>query len=278
MPDLNGLPVPQYNAGQPYHWEYDNLPLQTLADRDNLINAVVDTHQEILRNSAGTVGTLANRLDQSIQDDGNLLTSAVDDALHNIAKHTDGSATVSGSDLTDYQNLGYVTVSNPVPFVRMLEAERDKLSLVADEATKLLVDVNTPSLVYTFGDGGIDTLVLAESTSIGWTFEGPNSVKPEIKFSIAFAHRHYYDLEPVTSNYINFQVNGPSTPYMEDSLRVYINGVRLNSEYNIYVPNSTVSTWTSNKFTPSHLAGTFALATAISASDIIRIDFDVAVT
>ena len=100
----------------------------------------------------------------------------------------------------------------------------------------------------------------------------------EIKFSIAFAHRHYYDLEPVTSNYINFQVNSPSTPYMEDSLRVYINGVRLNSEYNVYVPNNTVSTWTSNRFTPSHLAGTFALATAINASDIIRIDFDVAVT
>jgi hypothetical protein len=279
MPDLNGLPVPQYNAGQPYHWEYDNLPLQTLADRDDLINAAVDTHQEILRNSAGTAGTLANRLDQSIQDDGNLISSAVDDALHNIAKHADGSTTVSGSELDNYQNtLGYVTVSNPVPFVRMLEVERDKLSLVADEATKLLVDVNTPSLVYTFGDGGIDTLVLAESTSIGWTFEGPNSVKPEIKFSIAFAHRHYYDLEPLTSDYINFQVNGPATPYMENTLRVYINGVRLSSEYPVYVPNSTISTWTANKFTPNYLAGTFSLMTAIDASDIIRIDFDLAVT
>lgn len=278
MPDLNGLPVPQFNASQPYHWEYDNLPLQTLADRDNLINAVVDTHQEILRNSAGTVGTLSARLDQSIQDDGNLITSSVDDSLHNIAKHTDGSMTVSGSQLTSYQSLGYVAVSNPVPFVRMLEAERDKLSLVADEATKLLVDVNTPSLVYTFGDGGIDTLVLAESSSIGWTFEGPNSVKPEIKFSINFAHRHYYDLEPVTSDYVNYQVNGVATPFMEDSLRVYINGVRLSSEYNVYVPNSTVSTWTANKFTPSHSTGTFTLANAIDSADIIRIDFDISVT
>lgn len=278
MPDLNGLPVPQYAAGQPYHWEYDNLPLQTLADRDELINAAVDTHQEILRNSAGTVGSLESRLAQSIQPDGNLISSAVDDALHNIAKHTDGSMNVSGSELTDYQNLGYVTVSNPVPFVRMLEAERDKLSLVADEATKLLIDVNTPSLIYSFGDGGIDTLNLAESSTIGWTFEGPNSIKPEIKFSIAFAHRHYYDLEPITSDYINYQVNGPSTPYMEDSLRVYVNGIRLNSGYPVYVPNSTASSWTSYMFTPSHLTGTFALSAAIDPEDIIRIDFDISVT
>lgn len=277
MPDLNGLPVPEYTGGQPYHYEYDNIPLQTLADRDNLINAVVDTHQEILRNCAGTVGTLANRLSQSIEDDGNLKSTAVDQTLHNIAEHTDGSKTVTGTELSDYQALGYPSISNPVPFVRMLEAERDKLSLVADEATKLLVDVNTPSLVYSFGSG-TDTLVLAESNSIGWTFEGPNSVKPEIKFSIAFAHRHYYDLEPVTDDYLNYSVNGIATPYTEDSLRVYINGVRLNMDYTVYVPNSDVTEWTANKFTPNHLAGTFALATAITANDIIRIDFDIEVS
>jgi hypothetical protein len=130
MPDLNALPVPQYNSAQPYHWEYDNLPLKTLANRDELINGVVDTHSEILRNCAGTVGTLANRLNQSVEEDGNLKTTAVDDTSHNIAKHEDGSKTVSGSELSDYNNLGYIGVVNPVPFVRMLEAERDKLSLV----------------------------------------------------------------------------------------------------------------------------------------------------
>ena len=162
MPDLNALPVPQYNSAQPYHWEYDNLPLKTLANRDELINGVVDTHSEILRNCAGTVGTLANRLNQSVEEDGNLKTTAVDDTLHNIAKHEDGSKTVSGSDLSDYIALGYIGVVNPVPFVRMLEAERDKLSLVADEATNIVVNVNTPSLIYTFCDG-INTLDLIES-------------------------------------------------------------------------------------------------------------------
>jgi hypothetical protein len=277
MPDLNALPVPQYNATQPYHWEYDNLPLKTLSDRDELINGVVDTHSEILRNCSGTVGTLANRLNQSVEQDGNLKTTAVDQTLHNIAEHGDGSKTVSGAELSDYNALGYIGVVNPVPFVRMLEAERDKLSLVADEATNIVVNVNTPSLVYTFGDG-INTLDLIESDSISWTFEGPNSVKPEIKFSIAFAHRHYYNLDPITSDYQNYQVNMPSTPYMEDTLRVYINGVRLNSVYNVYVPNSDVTSWIANRFTPDHLTGTFTLLTAITSSDIISIDFDIAVT
>lgn len=277
MPDLNALPVPQYNATQPYHWEYDNLPLKTLSDRDELINGVVDTHSEILRNCSGTVGTLANRLNQSVEQDGNLKTTAVDQTLHNIAEHEDGSKTVSGAELSDYNALGYIGVVNPVPFVRMLEAERDKLSLVADEATNIVVNVNTPSLIYTFGDG-INTLDLIESDSISWTFEGPNSVKPEIKFSIAFAHRHYYDLDPITSDYQNYQVNMPSTPYMEDTLRVYINGVRLNSVYNVYVPNSDVTSWIANRFTPNHLTGTFTLLTAITSSDIISIDFDIAVT
>jgi len=277
MPDLNALPVPQYNATQPYHWEYDNLPLKTLSDRDELINGVVDTHSEILRNCSGTVGTLANRLNQSVEQDGNLKTTAVDQTLHNIAEHGDGSKTVSGAELSDYNALGYIGVVNPVPFVRMLEAERDKLSLVADEATNIVVNVNTPSLIYTFGDG-INTLDLIESDSISWTFEGPNSVKPEIKFSIAFAHRHYYNLDPITSDYQNYQVNMPSTPYMEDTLRVYINGVRLNSVYNVYVPNSDVTSWIANRFTPDHLTGTFTLLTAITSSDIISIDFDIAVT
>ena len=277
MPDLNSLPVPQYSGDQPYHWEYDNLPLKTLADRDDLINGVVDTHSEILRNCAGTSGTLANRINQSLEQNGDLKTSAVDDALHNIAEHTDGNKTVSGSELAAYNALGYIGVVNPVPFVRMIEAERDKLALVADNATDIVVNVVTPSTTYTFGDG-LATLNLIESDSIGWTFIGPDSVKPEIKFSLAFAHRHYYDLEPVTLDYQNFSVNISATPFMEDTLRVYINGVRLSSAYSVYVPNSDVTSWTANMFTPNHLAGTFALDVAITSSDVIRIDFDIEVS
>ena len=49
MPDLNQLPVPEYQPGQPYHWSYDNLPLKTLAERDEIINFEVDNHGNILR-------------------------------------------------------------------------------------------------------------------------------------------------------------------------------------------------------------------------------------
>ena len=47
MPDLGALPVPRYQSDQPYHYEYDNVPLKTLEDRDNLINAAVDRHEVI---------------------------------------------------------------------------------------------------------------------------------------------------------------------------------------------------------------------------------------
>ena len=76
MPDLSSIPVPQYAPNQPYHWEYDNLPLKALADRDEVINGEVDNQTKILVDAAGTQGTLANRLNQSIDEDGNLKRTA----------------------------------------------------------------------------------------------------------------------------------------------------------------------------------------------------------
>lgn len=285
MPDLNSLPVPNYAAGQPYHYEYDNLPLNTLAARDELINNAVDKMNSILQDTAGTQGTLANRLNQSIDADGDLRASAIDEALHNIAEHSDGSKTVSGAELLVYQQLGigsggagYPSISNPVPFVRMLEAERDKLALIADEATNLAIDVVTPSLTYSFGVTGMPQLNLVDSTTIEWNYAGSNNIRADLKLSSSFAHRHYYDIEPPTANYLNFDVNSVSTPYIEGSLRVYINGVRLSSVDSVYVPNSTHTAYSLNKFSPSHTTGEFTLDNAISASDIIRVDFDVAVS
>ena len=144
MPDLNKMPVPKYSADQPYHWEYDNLPLQALEDRDVAINNAVDQQTQILVDAAGTQGNIANRLDQSIDDDGNLKSSAIEEAMHNVAKHSDGTTNVDSEELDFYiTTLGYSTMVNPVPFVRMLEAERGKLALVAEEATNLKIQVCT---------------------------------------------------------------------------------------------------------------------------------------
>jgi len=283
MPDLSQLPVPLYSADQPYHWEYDNLPLKTLADRDLIINAEVDVQGAVLRETAGTQGTLANRLAQSIDEDGNLLPDAVDQAAHNIAEHTDGTKSVSGPELADYIALGFPTLTNPVGFVRMLASERDKLALIADEATNLMMSVETISNIVLFEEG---TVEFVSSESVNWEVEAPNKVKAVLTISTEFAHRHYYDLTPimlptndlVPIDYKLFKVTSTSTPYIEDSLRVYVNGVRLNRNYSVYYPSNPISTWSLNAFTADAANGLFTLSNPITDEDIIQIDFDEALT
>lgn len=277
MPDLTNLPVPEHTGGQPYHAHYDNIPLEVLADRDYVINAEVNYQSKVLKDAAGTQGNVANRLNQSIEENGDLKTDAVDDALHGIAEHTDGSKTVTTEDLDYYvDTLGYEAVTNPVSFVRMLEAERDKLALIANEATNLEIQVETPSNITLFDDG---TIELAASESIHWEITAPNIVKPVLTISTDFAHRHYYEMvypEDISSD--DFQNYTLPYPFVEGSLRVYINGVRLNSKYSVYYPSNPVSTWTLNMFTPDFEAGTFVLDTPITEEDIIHVDFEVALT
>lgn len=277
MPDLNKLPVPKYDASYPYHADYDNIPLEVLKVRDEIMNGELDTHGKILREANGNQGTLSNRLNQSIEEDGSLKSEAVDACLHNIAEHTNGSRTVDEDELAYYTDtLDYAAVTNPVSFVRMLEAERDKLALIADEATNLSIQVETPSNIVLFDEGVVH---LAPSEGIKWEITAPNVVKAVLGISVEFAHRHFYDLEPVTEDYINFTVTSVSTPFVEDSLRVYVNGVRLSSETAIYAPGNLVSDdWSLLIFTPDHEDGSFSLNTAITSEDVIRIDFDVALT
>jgi hypothetical protein len=286
MPDLGALPVPRYQPAQPYHYEYDNVPLKTLEDRDNLINAAVDRHETIFEDCAGTQGTLANRLNQFVDPNGDLNPNAISEALHNIAFHSDGSKTVSDgglnpldNDLAAYQALGFPSLTNPVSFVRMIAAERAKLSNMADGATNLVIDVNVvpPSIIptfipsmtpsyttITFGDvgGSMPLMTLTESDSIAWTYESPNKIRPELKVSTAFAHRHFYNLTPILVSGTTYKVTSVSTPYIADSLRIFVNGFRL----------------TISEYTESPTLGTFTLTTALGGGDIMRIDFDQSLT
>mgnify|MGYP006277386569 CR=1 FL=1 len=275
MPDLGALPVPRYQSDQPYHYEYDNVPLKTLEDRDNLINAAVDRHEVIFENCAGTQGTLANRLAQFVDPNGDLIPAAVDQALHSIAEHTDAGKTVTLTELSNYQALGYPSLTNPVQFVRMLQVERLKLAASSDNATNLVIDVDvfpasiiptmipsiTPSLTtVTFGDvgGSMPTLRITESDTILWTYESPNKIKPELKLSTAFAHRHFYNLTPILISGTTYKVTTVSTPYIADSLRIYINGLRL----------------TTSDYTEAPVLGRFTLVSPLVMGDIMRIDFD----
>lgn len=283
MPDLSKLPVPKYDPLHPYHWEYDNVPIDVLALRDELINGELENHAEILRDASGNQGTVDNRLNQSLEQDGSLKASAIDDAAHNIAEHSDGSKVVDTLEL-DYYNdtLNYPDVINPVPFVRMLEAERAKLALIASEATNITFEIETPSNTLVVEEGRI---YLGASEGIEWDVTAPVppstsvTIKPVLTIPIEFAHRHYYDLEPITTDYINYKVTSVNTPYVEGSLRVYINGVKLTSDAQVYVPGNVMTEdWSLNSFTPDHEAGTFELYAAITADDIIRIDFDIALS
>lgn len=291
MPDLTKLPVPEYAANQPYHWEYDNLPLKVLADRDLVISNAVDNQTQVLNDAAGTQGNLSNRLNQSIDENGNLKAAAVDESLHNIAQHEDGEKNVTSTDLDYYINtLGYSGLVNPVSFVRMLEAERQKLSSIAEEATSLKIEFCgdsscTLSNITLFEN---EKVQFQPSEYITWEFTSPNVIKPILNVSVEFAHRHYYDIEPITTDYTNYDVNSINTPFVEGSLRVYINGARLSSEYEVFYPlNPSSLSWSSsdnvlkgghNKFTPNYLNGTFVLENPVTENDIVRIDFDVYVS
>lgn len=254
MPRIELIDVPLHQPEDPYHYEFDNLPLEALKTRQELINSALDNIIAQIRDAVGTQNTIANRLNQSIDADGNLKTSAIDEALHSIEEH---------EDTDDY--------------VRMTAEERAKLENIATSSTDVTITVEDTEL-----DSG--TVEFQDSTSITVELVEPNIIKWNLAFDTSAAHSHYYGLDPVHSNstspdYTNYKVTSTSTAFVADSLRIYINGVRIYEDQAIYVPGVLVDDpWTLLKFTPDEEDGTFALSTAITEDDIIRIDFDTALT
>lgn len=293
MPDLDKLPVPQYAAEQPYHFNYDNLPLKTLAERDILINNAVDNVEQILADAAGSMPTVADRLDVTLNQDGTISTAAFDAAMHNVAKHHDaynstvagaGTVTVStgpGSELAAYQALGYASLTNPVSFVRMLDAERNKLTSIDSGATNLTIEFpDATAAIFGYSN---PTLTISDSPTVAWAWDG-SSISAGVVGSFTNPHRHYYNLVPFNPSNDNqtYFTNNVSTAFMTGSLRVYVNGVRI-PEYDAmnviyaYVPTFTAgspSSWTQNYFTPDPMSGSFDLYTPITGNDVILIDFD----
>lgn len=286
MPNLDAITVPEYQPLDPYHHKYDNLPLKVIIQRQDLLNNEVTINTEILREAIGDQGTLSNRLNQSLNNNGSLNTDAMDSPenasgdviLHNIAAHSDGTANLSTAELADMTSLGYA-VSNPVSFVRMLDAERDKLSLIDNEATNLDLSVETPSATIDFENG---TVEFVPSDSITWNVTGSTQVSAVVTFSTSSLHNHIYDYTPVAQNlitpdYTNYKTTSVATPFVDGSLRVFINGIRLpETSPGVFIPPSTgpEDTWTKTYFSSDSTAGTFALNRAITSDDVIRIDFD----
>jgi len=263
MPDIDKIPEVFYNALDPYHFEFDNLPLTNILERQRTINSQVDINAQILRDSEGSAGTLNARLNASLESDGSLKKAAVDDVLHNIATHEDGSIVISGE---------------PVDFVRMLSDERDKLSLIEDEANNLNLEFETISTTVLFDTG---TVKFEPSDTITIEVEAPNIIKLNSAFPSTAAHNHFYDLTPAdatpaTPDRKNYKTTTVATPFIEDSLRIYINGVRLTLSDSVFVPGSMgiEEDWLLTSYTSDFAAGTFSLNRSLEVADVIRIDFD----
>ena len=256
MPNIDIITVPQYQSNQPYHYFYDNLPLDAIIQRETQINNAVNVNSELLRLSVGTAGTLANRLNQSLESNGALKTNAVDVTLHNIGAHTDGPY------------LG-------VEYVRMTLSEREKLSLIADEANNLSLGIDGASNIAYITDG---LVTIEPSSTIEWTLLAGQKLRADVTVGLTNAHQHFDNITPsskdLTSNYKDYITNLPI--FTPGSLRVFINGVRLFTDANVYVPTSNpLTTWQINKFTENEDGLGFSLLNAIAINDIIKIDFEV---
>lgn len=257
MPRIELVDVPLHDALDPYHFRFDNMPLYAMITRQEIINDAVDINKQIMTESIGTQGTLANRLAQSIQDNGSLKTVAIDDALHSIEAHTDND---------DY--------------VRMTKSERDKLALIDDEANELTLRIEFDDA--TSGDdvAFVSGEVIIEDTStVMWEVAAPNKLRANLSFPVAAAHQHYYDVKPIHVNtvspdYKNYKVTTVSTPFVDGSLRIYVNGIRISEFEEVFVPDAVTDTQTLLKFTSTAASGVFALSRAITDDDVIRIDFD----
>jgi hypothetical protein len=264
MPSL--IPVREYQPLDPYHHIADNGPIKDIEVNLDLINNVLDIAVSSLADSIGSQPTLAARLDQSLNSDGTLKISAVDQVLHSIEEHTD----------TD-------------DFVRMTTSERDKLAEIADGATDVTLTFEAESVVYDSG-----TVKFNDSDSVLWRIE-TDGVYADVAFPLTSRHRHYYDIKPTpldpdNPDYQNYTTTSVTTAYVEGSLRVYVNGVRISKlDVDVGAPpdnsfpriSGQSATWVSLNYEEDTAtsgivtSGQFTLSDPILSTDRITVDFDV---
>ena len=256
MPRIELIPDVYYQPQDPYHWEVDNLPLKNIIQRQNLINLSVDNVLEQIRDAIGTQGSMANRLNQSINADGTLKTSAINNAMHSIEDHED----------TD-------------DFVRMTKVQSDKLDTIAEDATNLSIQVDTDGSSSVLFDAGV--VEIQASSSITPIVVAPNVLKFNLGFPVEAAHQHFYGATPVSVNlmdpdYINYTVDSAPSPFVDGSLRIYVNGLRIFEDVDVYAPGPLADdAWTLLSYTSDAINGAFVLSSAISEDDVIRIDYDI---
>jgi len=280
--EINGVPL--YQPNDPYHHDFDNKPIKALIERDNLILGVVNVLKNVLSSAGGNLGDLSLRLNQSIDSNGNLKPAAIDEAAHNIANHTDGRKQISQQELDYYVSLGYSVDNNP-KFARYLDEERAKLSLISEEANKLQVSITPEGSPKHLVDNG--EVNFQSSDTISVSIEDDNVIKFNSKFPVSVAHQHYYQVEPVTTNRVDYSINGISS-FKQGSLRVYVNGHRIEqcssdcadvdfSYYPSFTLNGSavVVEWKKIYYEEKSSTADFSFSSVLGIKDKVFVDYDV---
>ncbi len=261
MPNIDLIPEVYYESYHPYYYLFDNMPLYNIVARIGLVNDTVTLDHLALNNAVGTAGSLSARLSTSLEDDGTLRSDAVDTSMHGIEHHTDETDQSAFLEIDD-------------TFVRMTERERAKLDLIQDDANLLNLSFETASPSNTPVDFTNGTVVMADSVSTAWRWES-GKMYLDLQFPIDAAHQHIYDVTPnnPSGDLLTFYV---PLDYTDGSLRVFVNGSKLSEDSEIYHPGATPSShWVLNKFTVDTINNKkFTLDNALTAHDVIKIDFD----
>ena len=264
MPDINSLAEVLTQPDWPYHVQYDNLPLKQILLRENMINDAVDANTAILTAAKGTQVDLAARLSVSLNDDGTLKpTSVTNIPIDSIVDDT----------------LDPPVIPPPGPYVKMTAAERAKLGLIKSGANAISVGYigASPAGGQPWSQGIVS---INDSATINWSITDDGSGNVTMTPQLLTLVNHFYNVTPNTTDYKNYSI----IPIIPNSLRVYVNGVRLTTDALISVPRNTISSCTSSdctmsswmllSYTSIDTAGTFQLSQAVQNTDVVRVDYN----
>ena len=289
MPYLDSFQQVKYDPSWPYHYLYDNIPIQNLLTIQQIINDAVDWNTYLLESAVGTAGTLDARLSTSLDSNGNLIPSAVDTAL--------GDSTVIADIQTQIDNIEdestpgatalWITVAPGTPPVIQATFPPDATTpgylQIQDSATitwKVVPGNPTDAAPEYIGYSGY-------SGYGGYVY--PTGLQAQMALPLQpLMIKHYYGVEPVklvdNSTGSLFQVTSIATEYISGTLRVYVNGIRIFSDIGVYVPSNyggmsgysgaNDDIWFLTSFTEASTT-TFQLNRRINPNiDSIRVDFD----
>lgn len=276
--EIDGVPL--YKPSDPYHYDFDNKPIKSLVERDKILLGLINKNTKLLKDSAGNLGELPIRLNQSIDSLGALKPESVDSTSHNIASHADGRKEISEDEILYYESLGYSVGNNP-KFVRMLEDERGKLSQIESRANNLKISVEQEDGDYYVFENGI--MKIQNSNTIYSEVTCDNSIKFHSKFPVDVAHHHYYGVEPITDDNKNYKING-IPKFKENSLRVFVNGNRIQScqedcenktfsNYPTFLNNSV--SWKPIYYSENSENASFSFSDFLNPTDQVLVDYDV---